>query len=218
MIGSIKRRRTTRKGTVKTIHHPDGKTALAGAPERQMALQRRAMQLKIEGMEYRVIGETLHREFELERVPPVTTVHTWVTEAFAEGLQSMKQEGVAYIQLFMARAERMISKLMPFAMGNFVVEREIVQDGERLKVIDANVLEERIKAAGEIRKQGESVLKALGVTRPQAESERLTTDGMKMFILQSVTNHLEPGGRVISAEQAQTVLELRSGDEVIDSL
>lgn len=203
---------------VKTIHHPEGRTALAGAPERQAALQHRAMQLKIQGMELGQIGETLRDEFELEKTPAKTTVFDLVAKAFQEGLQSMKQEGEAYTRLFMARSEAMIAKLMPYAMGQFVVEREIVQDGERIKVIDAHVLEERIKACGEVRKQGESVLKALGITKAQAEGEKMTTDGMKMFILQSVTNHLEPGGKVISAEQAQTVLELRSGDEVIDSL
>lgn len=204
--------------SIKTIHHPEGRTAIAGALERQAALERRGMQLKIQGMALQEIAEALREEFELERVPSVPTVFAWIAEAFTQSVQSMKQEGEAYTRLFMARSEAMIAKLMPYAMGNFVVERTEVIDGERVKVIDANVLDERIKACGEVRKQGESVLKALGVTRPQAEGEKMTTDGMKMFILQSVTNHLEPGGKVISAEQAQTVLELRSGDAVIDSL
>lgn len=209
------------RASIKTIHHPPENHALVGNEERLAVLRRRALQLRIQGKQYRVIADEIALEFELEGTPAINTVHDWVEAALREGLREQKQEAKNYVRLVMERSEQIIQSLYPYAAGLYVVERTRVIDGVPMKIIDAEVLDERIKAAGEIRKQHDSVLKAMGVTGPERKDDganQLGAGGMQMFVIQTVTNHIAAPGEKAAQGRESTVLELRSGDDDIDKL
>lgn len=212
-------RKASPRATVVTVHHAPGAHPLMGSDERRIILSRRALQLKTYGYTLPAIAEKLTEEFELADQPAKTTVFEWIESALAETLKGAKEDADHYIAIHKQRAETIIRGLMPYACDAFVVERTRRIDGCEVKVIDEKVLDERIKAAGEIRKQGESVLKALGVFKPAGEGDNsVTPDGIKMFVIQTVNNHIARPGELIDSQRAQTVLELRGGDEVIDNM
>lgn len=181
----------------------------------------RTMELKIRGYNAIEISKALKEEFNLVEEPNPSTVNTWICTAVAEEQDKIAETTTAYIMTHHRRAEAIIKRLIPFALDPFCVRRKAIRDGCEVDVIDEDTIKEQIAAAAEIRKQGESVLKALGVYRPvygphgEAGS---APESLKMFVLQAVTNHIAKDGQVLSEEKRATVLELCAGDEVIDSM
>lgn len=168
------------------------------------------------------ISKALREEFNLEADPNTSTVNTWISEAVGEEQEKLTEVTQSYISTFHRRAEAIIKRLIPFALDPFAVRRKHVRDGVEIDVVDENVIKEQIAAAAEIRKQGESVLRALGVFRPatgiHGPDGAGNPEGLKMYILQAVTNHIAKDGQTLTAQEKTTVLELCAGDPVIDSM
>lgn len=208
------------RATVVTKRHAPGANPLAGSEERAMQLQHRAMQLKVRGHNLSDIANILTEEMELKEIPGRTTVFDWIQKAAADGMSGNKDVVEQYVKVFVNRSEEIVKKLIPFALDQFRVERTKMIDGEPTTIIDEDVMDERLKACAEIRKQGESVLRAMGVTRPSAQdgAEKGDNSGMKTFILQAISNHIEGGNPEKLITDTKTILELSAGDPIIDGL
>jgi len=173
-----------------SVHHAQGKHPLAGSEERGIVFRHRALQLKMQGLSSREIGLHIQREYELVKTPPVGTVYDWIQAALREGMRGNEENTMQHLAIVIARSEAIIRVLMPFALDEFAVERKRVINGKAVRVVDEDAFKEMIKAAQEIRKQGESVLRAMGINRAAPIREKTTDLDRHLFIIQCVQDHI----------------------------
>lgn len=206
------------RATIKCKDHNPRRHALQGSEDRRHVLCVDALALKIRGYELKEIAVALARKYDLEKTPDHTTVWDWIQEERAKLTLTNKAANDDYVATIKARAEATIKRLIPYLLDDFVVERTKVIGGMELPVIDENVLVERIKAAAEIRKQHELVMRAMGISTERGPKTEGSSEGMQAFILNLISNHIVAPGQTAKPERLAVTLEMEAGDKVLSAL
>ena len=163
------------------------------------------------GLSLREVALEIEREFELIQTPPIGTVYDWIQAALREGMRSNEDAVRDYVMLFRARSEEIIRVLIPFVLHDFLVERTKTINGVPVKVIEERVLKQRAMAAAEIRKQGESVLRAMGVNRAPPVREKTRSEDMTLLVIHTINQQIA-AERGVTAGHAEKVVELTGGE------
>lgn len=219
-MGKPKRtKKKSPRATIATTEHKDGAHQLAGSEERLIVFRRRALVLKIRGYFLHEIADKLVEEFSLAATPSLSGVQKWIDAAIAETAQDTKSETERYTAVCERRTETIVQRFFPLAMGEVKVARTVIVDGMPTEVIDEVTVKEMAVAAEVIRKNMELVLKIRGVGKVgDSDGGEMLSEKKLTAIIHNVTNNIIINGAALPDADRSKVLELRSGDAIIDAL
>jgi len=181
-----------------------------------MSLRHRALHFRMRGLKYREIGPALQREYDLAETPPMPTVYDWVQIALREGTRANAEAAALYLAIVMERAEAIVRTLMPIVLDKVAIERTTIIDGQTVRVIEESELRDCIQAAQEIRKQHDSVLRAMRGNRANQESPKAEAFNSQLFVINAVRDHMAKPEEAVTSERAAEALELTRCDPRMD--
>lgn len=182
-------------------------------------LKWRAMDLRVQGYTLREITQRLQAEFELVEPVAVSTIDVWLDEAYAEAFTAKQTDATRHCATLLARSERILTKLLPMATGDFVVQRYVKVDGLEVPVICEKEMDERLKVVAEVRKQMEFQLKLVrgGRDGNGEQGENASGHNLTMIIERTVTNNIIMPGQEPKKDTMVSLL-LASGSDDVDKM
>lgn len=197
-------------------NHRVNRSAVVGTAERTILLQKRSLELHARGYYLRDIAEELQKEFGLERVPSVPSVHAYLQAQKAEFLADIKalQKAIRIEQY--NEVEETKRKYYKIAMEPCICTRTTVkQDGEAFDIIHEDDFDRQIDALNGYLKCCQRQASLLGLDLKEARDEQgnvMSPQDFHLWIINHVTKAEEKPAQAHEVD-GRPVLELRAGNE-----
>jgi hypothetical protein len=179
----------------------------------------RAHQLKSEGLYVYEIAPIIATEFELPRIPPVTTVWYWLNRASEAYQMDIAKLKLGEFEETYDHYKGLLAKWMPIATaGSLEIQRWQRIEGELQPFLDEDSMSEQLKASMVVVKALEGIAKLLGLNIDSKLDEKSgalpTLAEMNLWIISTINQSVKP----LDANVEKPVLELRSGSPEIDRM
>lgn len=214
----VKKARQTKRGktAIRLIDAKKDKPATIGHDERLQAYIKRAMELKILDYTHFEIANKMWEEFQMERIPSISTVHGWLEKGYQKTDDDIKKMQWTWRMQQMERLERLVAKWMPLALADELsIQRWIRTKEGPQPTIDENAIGEQLKASELLVKilAREGRLFGFDVESAEKTGEGIgDLQSMQVWIINHISKMAQSvPGKVIDQDPDRPVLELASG-------
>lgn len=177
---------------------------IAGNETRLHLYIKRTLELVAEGWPHHRIANQIHQEFNLERIPAITTVARWKASGF-DALSSDIQELQTQLRIDQFnQLEDMKSKWLPLATAERLeLMRWKMVEGELQPELDENAIAEQVKANEQVIKIMTRQAKLLGLDLQPPEHKdgtQMTFQEVQLWIINQQSQMQNPAAEVLTLE------------------
>lgn len=156
--------------TLVTVRHNPNALKEDGYEQRREECIALAWRGKIDGDELETIAENIRQKMGLVEKPNKSTVKRWIDSVFEDKRGTTLALREEFLIVEMRRIDMIIAKHLPLATDMaLMVDRYVMMEGERVKVVDENGHKEQTKSAEIVLKAIETKRRMLGVGLSQGQ-------------------------------------------------